>query len=383
MKFRNPKPVFRMLFFLLMCVATGNVLYAQCSSSGNKNPTTATDVSFTGSSFAFSNPDYSLISDNNRATASAVLALLTGQTNYLQTTNFNFAIPSKASICGIELQIQRSATGIGKLLGIEVAWVNDNIVRLLKGNVLTGSNYATASHWSSTDTYITYGGSADLWGTTWTPADINATNFGMAFSASITGVVALLPSVRINDVRINVYYSLPTPLPVILTKFDVAATGNNTATLQWKTDNEDPGTVFTIQRSIDGVTWQNVTSIPGISKNIPNTSYTAEDRSPYSYRTWYRLHVRSDAGEDFYSSIKTVTFRKNSTVQVFPNPFTSYIQISNLPPTGNIIVTDIYGRQVLSKKVNTSGNERLNMEGLSAGAYFITTGHETIKVQKQ
>ena len=51
-----------------------------------------------------------------------------------------------------------------------------------------GSNKASGSTWSTTtSTTVTYGSSSDLWGTTWTAADLNATNFGLRFAAKNTG----------------------------------------------------------------------------------------------------------------------------------------------------------------------------------------------------
>jgi hypothetical protein len=51
--------------------------------------------------------------------------------------------------------------------------------------MLAGQNKKSSARWSQTglDQTTVYGSSTDLWGLTWTDADINGGNFGMAISA--------------------------------------------------------------------------------------------------------------------------------------------------------------------------------------------------------
>lgn len=61
--------------------------------------------------------------------------------------------------------------------------VNENSIKIVKGGTIVGTDKAnTGTELNTTDTYVSYGGSSDLWGTTWTPSDINASNFGVAVS---------------------------------------------------------------------------------------------------------------------------------------------------------------------------------------------------------
>jgi len=132
-----------------------------------------------------------------------VLPDLSDSANRLNVTAYGFAIPEFAVITGIEMEISRhntgtSAAGIGggyKLLKAGSA------VGILKGDTLmiapAGGGYAVG----------TFGSSADLWGTTWTPAEINASNFGLQF-ATITknandGLI-LLP--QFNAMTLKIYY---------------------------------------------------------------------------------------------------------------------------------------------------------------------------------
>jgi hypothetical protein len=57
----------------------------------------------------------------------------------------------------------------------------------VKGGVIGGTDKSTGALQPGTLSYVTYGGSSDLWGQTWTPADINASDFGLAFATQIGG----------------------------------------------------------------------------------------------------------------------------------------------------------------------------------------------------
>ena len=121
-------------------------------------------------------------------------------TCYLKTTNFGFNVPANLTILGIRAVYYVVGMGYG---GTSVA---ANAVRLVKGgavsgNVKTGTLYA---EWNNGYTSY-FGGSDDLWGQTWTPSDINSSNFGVAVSASWNATYT--SGAMIDYVKIEIYTS--------------------------------------------------------------------------------------------------------------------------------------------------------------------------------
>ena len=57
----------------------------------------------------------------------------------------------------------------------------DRGARIAKGGAFVGTDKAVGTTWSG-ESYGVYGGGDDLWGTSWTPADINDPGFGAALS---------------------------------------------------------------------------------------------------------------------------------------------------------------------------------------------------------
>lgn len=106
------------------------------------------------------------------------------ETNYLVCKNLDSNIPNDATIEGIRIYIDRynSFTGDGTVT------IKDDAIYLTKnGTDTVGSNKSTGATWSSTDTdtYISFGGVSDLWGTSWTASEINNDNFGVMIGPTI------------------------------------------------------------------------------------------------------------------------------------------------------------------------------------------------------
>lgn len=114
----------------------------------------------------------------------------------LELTNGGFTIPVTAVITGIRVDIRRTTSRTN---------TNDANVQLLKGGVKTGTNKANFNGWPQALTTVTYGANGDLWGTTWTPAQINAANFGFSFAALRSGGTTA-PNIDVDGVEITVYY---------------------------------------------------------------------------------------------------------------------------------------------------------------------------------
>ncbi|WP_052480082.1 beta strand repeat-containing protein, partial [Flavobacterium hibernum] len=160
-----------------MCPSGTDTLKATsaCSISdttGETNAGTGNNIN-PGSGTGWSSSGNITAEDNNYATVS----LSSGSTSqYLRGTNYGFAIPSNATINGITVIINRRS--------VNNTGIRDNRVSLVKGGIVQTLNKAvTGTNWTTSFSTNSYGGEADLWGSTWTAADINAANFGVVLSS--------------------------------------------------------------------------------------------------------------------------------------------------------------------------------------------------------
>jgi hypothetical protein len=180
--------------------------------SSAKYPGTAVTGGGTGSAWSASSGSLvSALGADGGPTANNSLSSYGGSEN-LNMTGFGFSIPSDATITGISVDMNRYASSTGP---------QDLTVQLYKGGVLSGSNKAISGNWStSTSTVATYGGSSDLWGTTWTPAQINDSTFGVTLDVSNSSSSAR--TAYVDYVQITVSYTRPTTTTV--------ASGSNPST---------------------------------------------------------------------------------------------------------------------------------------------------------
>jgi MSHA biogenesis protein MshQ len=132
-------------------------------------------------------------SDNLYATAT-----VNGTTNYLKCTGYNFSIPSTATILGVVVNVERNSSSTSR--------TTDGAMRLVKAGVIGTVDRSTTTTWTTTDVVQAHGASNDLWGTTWTPADINSATFGAAFAAKTTRS----RTVSVDHMPVSVTYSTPT-----------------------------------------------------------------------------------------------------------------------------------------------------------------------------
>lgn len=127
-----------------------------------------------------------------------------GNTGNIDMTGLGLGVPAGATVTGITVTIERNYIPTG---GPPLSVVSDLTVQLLKAGAPVGDNKASALSWPLTvDAIKGYGASDDLWGTTWTPAEVNGATFGLRLNAKETGGITTA-SARIDHVVITVHYT--------------------------------------------------------------------------------------------------------------------------------------------------------------------------------
>ncbi|MCU0361514.1 MAG: T9SS type A sorting domain-containing protein [Bacteroidia bacterium] len=247
----------------------------------------------------------------------------------------------------------------------------DQSVRLLKGGVITGNNYAqTTSAWTTTDTYTTYGGAADLWGTTWTEAEVNANNFGAVFSASVQNGTA-----RVDHLRMTIY-SFST-LPIDLLEF-FGECNNGQNRLYWRTASEKNNKRFEIEKSTDGITFTIIGSREGKKNSQIIIEYEFLDTTSSEGLSYYRLK-QIDLDDTFrYQRLISVSCLPGAEEPlVFPNP--SCDGVFSMSPVHSLKEgVAIYSNDLkLIKTLKVDSNElQVSLQELAEGIYYLIYTHE-------
>jgi hypothetical protein len=238
-------------------------------------------------------------------------------------------------------------------------------VRLVKAGVIQATNYAlTTTAWPETDAYQSYGGAADLWGTTWTPADINNSGFGAAVSARTQNGTA-----AIDHIRITVF--LTSTLPIELLGFDAKKEGGDVK-CYWSTATEVRSSHFDVERSEDGINFETIGRVEAAGESYSFKHYEFKDSDPLEGTNYYRLKkVDIDNSYD-YSQIKAVQFDQDGELLIYPNPGYNLFTIEEKQfKSGSIAVFTEDGKLVKEVEHPNTHKFILNLSDVADGTYIV------------
>lgn len=171
-------------------------------------------------------------------------------------------------------------------------------------------------------------------------------------------------------------------LPIELLSFN-AIINNDKVDLKWTTATEINNDYFTVEKSKDGINFEQVLIADGAGNSTSIIDYFEADYQPYFGISYYRLKQSDYNGFSSYSNIVPVEYNSNGdpTISLFPNPSdanaASYLSLNQFEGQEVLVVLrDIAGRELFSKVVISSTNKEivaLNQDGkLAKGSYLIT-----------
>lgn len=133
-------------------------------------------------------PNNALVDDANYAVYNATTQ------DWLKITNFGLFVPAEA--LGIRVSIKGNGAGA-------TAAERTIKIGLTKDGTNTVGNIKTVVLNQTTDTEVTAGGGTDLWGTTWSRAELNSANFGVFIADNDTEA----DQIKIQYVAVTVVYN--------------------------------------------------------------------------------------------------------------------------------------------------------------------------------
>lgn len=180
-------------------------------------------------------------------------------------------------------------------------------------------------------------------------------------------------------------------LPIELISFSAAQNGN-VIDLRWATGSEINNDYFTVQRSADGINFEDIAVVGGAGNSFSPLNYFSTDEDPEIGEDYYRLMQTDFDGTKTYSSVVSAYINDGSeqtnsdgeslNVTVFPNPVIGskfYLSAKNSSEQKEIlvIVHDLYGKEAFSKIIvlEESSSSVIAVdaqEGLKPGIYMIT-----------
>ena len=166
----------------------------------------------------------------------------------------------------------------------------------------------------------------------------------------------------------------PSTLPVQLISFS-GMEKNKIVELQWKVETEDNLSHYIVQRSTDGVSYEEIGKV-NATGGTGILQYSFTDKTPYNGISYYRLSMQDKDGSQKISNIVIISISNITHYKVLPNPFRDKLQIEIRNGSGQVIsatVTDMSGKAIMQKNNIAVAGSVLQFElpGLPAGMYFL------------
>lgn len=166
------------------------------------------------------------------------------------------------------------------------------------------------------------------------------------------------------------------PLPLTLTGF-TATTVPQGIRLNWTAADEEGPVTFSVQRSKDGSTFDDLWQ-ENAEGSIPPTNYSWTDQSPLSGKSFYRLKA-SDAGGDHFSPIAALGGAIDSwgIGKIMTSAGASELMVEIFSPASQnsiVTITDAAGKRLRQQSVSLAApsvTAPISLAGLANGEYFL------------
>lgn len=155
-------------------------------------------------------------------------------------------------------------------------------------------------------------------------------------------------------------------LPIKLNSF--TANGlKNVVNLNWSVICAENSCNFQVERSIDGVTFNLISTNNATSK----ANYLFADKNlPNASTLYYRLKIVSANGKVEYSTVQKVQL-KDIKLSVSPNPTSNEILVNATSNIAAVNVFDLTGKSIYSVQNNNTNSIRISVANLPEGTYVV------------
>lgn len=156
------------------------------------------------------------------------------------------------------------------------------------------------------------------------------------------------------------------PLPVELLSFG-AILNTSQVDIKWETATETNNDFFTIEKSKDGLDFEEVLKVDGAGNSTTNLQYSDIDSNPYIGISYYRLKQTDFNGQTAYSTIVPVEYNPNGEagISLYPNPSdegnSTFLALNEL--NGQevlVVIRDVTGKELFTKKIIVNSNNEIS-----------------------
>jgi alpha-tubulin suppressor-like RCC1 family protein len=171
---------------------------------------------------------------------------------------------------------------------------------------------------------------------------------------------------RLCPVRISAL-CIFVPLSIELSAFNVDCQSNGVL-INWSVSSQVNNAFFTIERSLDGLNFQEIGQVQGDGTLTESIHYEYMDYSLYSEKTYYRLKQTDFDGKVSTHPIESIHCENENDIYIYPNPSKGTIHISGTVNTLEGKLFDSVGRLISQFEINQN---KIVLNNLPDGIYTL------------
>ena len=264
---------------------------------------------------------------------------------------------------GDTLIILGDLTETGSILRNDgVLIVFGNVTNAGSNNVISGSGKMVV-----TGNYVNALGANTFTG----PSYVFGSTSGFIFPPAVGNESTLQAS---DPDLFNYQQNLFAVMPIELLHFE-ATLMNSEVRLNWGTATEFNNDHFVVERSSDGILFEEWTTVSGAGNSSSKREYEILDGNPLYGRSYYRLIQVDYDGRSSQAGIVTILNSELKTFGIYPNPTADYLYFSGVSENCSVTVSDVSGGLAPKRLWLTElapGKVGVDLSHLDPGVYFIS-----------
>ncbi|MDP5172374.1 MAG: T9SS type A sorting domain-containing protein [Bacteroidia bacterium] len=178
-------------------------------------------------------------------------------------------------------------------------------------------------------------------------------------------------------------------LPVRFSYFEAELSSQNTVLLSWETSFETNNDFFTVERSANEETWEEITDLEAVGNSSTLQEYAVEDRFPQTGPSYYRIRQTDVDGKVSYSGTRAIKIEAALAprLTLYPNPTSSILTIEGGDAgTANPKIYSLMGQDVshlIHLNDQSMGIVVMDVSLLPSGIYTFLLGERSGVFYKQ
>lgn len=161
-------------------------------------------------------------------------------------------------------------------------------------------------------------------------------------------------------------------LSVQLADFSAKAE-NGFVKIDWKTSSEKSNKAFLLERAGEAGKFEHLTTLNGNLNSLTSKNYSFYDRLPLNGLNYYKLIQIDEDGTKTELGVKSVDFKIENLVSIFPNPVKDKLNVSfKAGVYQKLFITDLQGKSLLTSCLSPSSiSHEIDLQNFVKGIYII------------